>query len=405
MALTNTLALRAIPRALRASLLTALVGTSMLACSEQPRTEVVVVVDTDMAVPDQIDRIALLVTGPDGREERADAVLGDGQAPLPRTLGLLHRGGAFGPFRAVATAYLGDEARLTRHAEFDFQEKQTVVLIMHLLDACQGRDCGAQTCTERGCSSVRISAESMLPWTGAPPRLRPDEEDAGVGEDGGGECVPMSEVCNGRDDDCNGMVDEGFTGTPEACNGTDDDCDGFIDEGFPEETCNGEDDDCDGVTDESITATEVCNGVDDDCNGMIDDGVDTVPEVCNRSDDDCDLMVDEDVTVSAESCNGVDDDCDLTIDEGFDIRTDVNNCGECGRVCVFMNGAGECREGVCTVTSCNAGFADCDPQGLAGQNGCETNTNVSTSHCGVCGNRCSPPNRNCCSGTCMKNCD
>ena len=46
-----------------------------------------------------------------------------------------------------------------------------------------------------------------------------------------GDCVPQEprvEVCNGLDDDCNGMVDE--RPVPEACNGLDDDCDGQIDE-------------------------------------------------------------------------------------------------------------------------------------------------------------------------------
>ncbi|MCK6544532.1 hypothetical protein L6R52_01555 [Myxococcota bacterium] len=39
--------------------------------------------------------------------------------------------------------------------------------------------------------------------------------------------APSPEVCNGRDDDCNGHVDDG---APETCNGEDDDCDGLVDE-------------------------------------------------------------------------------------------------------------------------------------------------------------------------------
>ncbi len=46
-------------------------------------------------------------------------------------------------------------------------------------------------------------------------------------------CMPpgMPEECNRRDDDCDGMVDEGLDVVAELCNAMDDDCDGRIDEG------------------------------------------------------------------------------------------------------------------------------------------------------------------------------
>lgn len=44
-----------------------------------------------------------------------------------------------------------------------------------------------------------------------------------------------------------------------------------------------------------VRGTEVCNGVDDDCNGLIDDGVPIGPEICNGEDDDCDGTIDEGV--------------------------------------------------------------------------------------------------------------
>jgi len=51
------------------------------------------------------------------------------------------------------------------------------------------------------------------------------------------DCQPSAEECNGRDDDCDGQVDEGCPPDcqPEAeeCNGRDDDCDGQVDEGCP----------------------------------------------------------------------------------------------------------------------------------------------------------------------------
>jgi hypothetical protein len=63
----------------------------------------------------------------------------------------------------------------------------------------------------------------------------------GDGWDDDQDCAPYdpmvspgaNEVCNGIDDDCDGLVDEGccVVAEPEVCNGVDDDCDGLVDEG------------------------------------------------------------------------------------------------------------------------------------------------------------------------------
>jgi len=189
--------------------------------------------------------------------------------------------------------------------------------------------------------------------------------EAGVQRCGGdrayGECnavAPRDEACNGADEDCDGLTDEGLLNAcgrcgavpNEVCNGVDDDCDGQVDDGvlnacgacgaLPAEVCNRLDEDCDGRADEGVlnacggcgaVPPEVCNGLDDNCDGQTDEGLlnacggcgATPLEVCNGADDDCDGQVDDGVlnacgrcgAVPPEVCNGVDDDCNGRIDD------------------------------------------------------------------------------------------
>lgn len=74
----------------------------------------------------------------------------------------------------------------------------------------------------------------------------------GCGEGGGrGECVEGRWVCA---HDGQGLVCEGAVGpVAEICDGKDNDCDGTADNG-PAEVCDGEDNDCDGLVDEGVLA-------------------------------------------------------------------------------------------------------------------------------------------------------
>ncbi|MCS6900044.1 MAG: MopE-related protein [Myxococcales bacterium] len=160
------------------------------------------------------------------------------------------------------------------------------------------------------------------------------------------------EKCNGVDDNCNNLIDEGFdnkgapcdngklgvcrvtgayqcsadgsttvcsvAGNPgpapsaEVCNGLDDDCNGFVDDGL---NCQG-----------CIPLPEVCNGKDDDCDGQIDnvDKMIDVGQSCGQNIGQCKagittcvggkLECTGAVGPAPEVCNGLDDDCDGGID-------------------------------------------------------------------------------------------
>ncbi|MEZ4252397.1 MAG: sialidase family protein [Polyangiales bacterium] len=223
-------------------------------------------------------------------------------------------------------------------------------------------------------------------------------------------CIPFGdEVCNERDDDCDGRIDETFdlSTDPRNCGAcaaecilpgafpgcetgecTIDECEiGFHDlDGNPTngceyecppsgpELCDTRDNDCDGAVDEGFDLTSdrahcgTCGNACVFANGA---GVCTasacVLESCNAG------FVDLDGDASngceyrcsgssgaAELCNGTDDDCDGNLDEGFDLSSSPANCGACGRACTFANATPSCTAGVCGIASCRAGFVDLD---------------------------------------------
>ena len=235
------------------------------------------------------------------------------------------------------------------------------------------------------------------------------------------DAVPSGETCNGIDDNCNGLTDEGVKNqcstfpqwcAVEQCNNIDDDCDGQTDEGLPlnacggpcgapvpQEVCSGVDDDCDGLVDTNDPdyftgpdascpcEVEVCDGIDNDCDGQSDaadsdyqvpagscGGVPNVGEchpghwVCGPNPDNNNQVEEhcEDVVgATPEICNGLDDDCNGVPD---DVTYNPSQCTvpDCTNGC--CEGHWECQNGqdVCvpdavgTEEICNGLDDNCD---------------------------------------------
>ncbi len=246
-----------------------------------------------------------------------------------------------------------------------------------------------------------IGPDNDVPRPDMSPDMGPDAEipDRGAAVDGP---LPMPESCNGEDDDLDGRVDEGFAlgmpctagqgicaaegttvcradgmgfrcdavpGRPstELCNGLDDDCSGVIDEGFEgvDEACtagegvcraegtlrcsdDGEAVECSVRPVEVNSGLERCNGIDDDCDGAADEALRrgcqaqaigvciAGQQICDGGQwSACESVVEPDLE-RGDLCNGIDDDCDGLLDEDILPPSDEGGCGPLD--CIDLDG-------------------------------------------------------------------
>jgi MYXO-CTERM domain-containing protein len=195
---------------------------------------------------------------------------------------------------------------------------------------------------------------------------------------------PKDEECNGRDDNCDGAIDEGDPGgggdcdtgllgecrfgklecrggklvcrrlnlpSTESCDGKDNNCDGKMDEADPDagkRCATGDPGICAEGTMQCVTGAmacvalhdpraEACNYLDDDCDGVVDNGLQDICGGCGPA--------------VPEECNGEDDDCNGKTDDGAICPEPGETCinGECVAACQ----SGECPEGyVCRQNWC-----------------------------------------------------
>jgi len=144
---------------------------------------------------------------------------------------------------------------------------------------------------------------------------------------GGISCTPITEICDGLDNDCDSSIDEDLSMT-QSCSVGSGAC---ISEGDQIRTCISGAwsswSSCSATP--GIPSTEICDMLDNDCDDLINEDIikavtcgygvcagNTGTMTCSPSgswiDDTCNPLA----GASAELCDGLDNDCDNTIDEG-----------------------------------------------------------------------------------------
>lgn len=196
-------------------------------------TEIVVVVDSDLDAPAQLDEIVVSAEGPQGVPQVARASLvGGSTTRFPVTVGLRP---SSDPNAAVAIRATGRHDGVDRVAAqvlTHFIEGRRLLVYIELGASCVDVSCGeTETCRAGACIDATVDANALPPFTGVPgPDLGPVDLgvlDAPDSVDGGGLDAGTGDAGDGGP----GPTDAGDGGTdamPSIC-ANDSDCNDGID--------------------------------------------------------------------------------------------------------------------------------------------------------------------------------
>lgn len=203
------------------------------------------------------------------------------------------------------------------------------------------------------------------------------------------------------------------TASKEVCDGRDNDCDGVTDEDLERECTNncgkgkeicqkGKWSKCDAPP----PGTETCNGLDDNCNGVVDEGLSRpCTTQCGKGTQSCiqgDWSTCTAPRPEPEICDGIDNDCDGQIDNGSPCPGGkcVNTGGK--PVCEIKCKNGECPGGfVCDFDSGKCNERPCNRKKCAPGEECDDKTGTAICKDPCAGVTC-PTGQTCgASGTCI----